>query len=705
MSATVCVCDYCGLPVPGLLWSKPARTGEPQYCCYGCRFAAAITQSRGAEGAATALLARLGLAIFLSMNVMVFSMALWTEEFYGSAGSRGASWIASLHGVFRYLSLLFALPVLFILGGPLLESSLQSLRRWSITTDLLLVTGVAASYAYSAASVFRDEGPIYFEVGCAVLILVTLGRWLEARSKLETASAIESLEQLLPQDACLIQDGIEKRVPLQEVAVGDRLVVRPGDRIPCDGRIVRDGASVDEQVLTGESQANYKGVGDRVWAGTLAVDGAMVIEVTALPNGGALSRLIDCVREARLAKGRFERLADRLSAWFLPAVMLVALAAFGWHAGYHGLDRGILAGLSVLLIACPCALGLATPLAVWSAMGQAAREQVLFRSGEALEQLAAVRAVRLDKTGTLTTGTPGVVSCAIGALENQEQILASAAAMARATPHAHGRAILAFRNDSSGIPQAIEEVRLFPGRGVQARRLSDRAILSLGSFSWLRALKLDCPEELANLCNQASRDGQALSCLGWEGRIRAIFLLKEQLRPEARQAVEQLRTLGIDVGVLTGDVAACGQAIGRELGLNVEAEQLPEDKVASVERARQKFGPVAMVGDGINDAPALARSDVGVALGCGADITRESAAVCLLTSDLLRLPWAVALARQTVRVIRQNLFWAFSYNIAGIGLACAGRLNPVLACVAMVLSSLFVVTNSSRLAGRAGTEA
>jgi heavy metal translocating P-type ATPase len=655
-----------------------------------------VTRSRGEEGAATWALARLGLAIFLTMNVMVFTMALWTQDFYGADG--GGAFTVALRGLFRYLSLLFALPVLLILGGPLLESAWQAARRGERTTDLLLVVGVAASYVYSAASVVRDEGAVYFEVGCMVLVLVTLGRWLEATGKLKTTAAIESLHRLLPDGARRVRDGGEASVPLGEVAAGDLLRVLPGERIPCDGVVVRDGSAVDEQVLTGESQPVAKGPGDRVFAGTLALDGALVIEAASGAGGGALGRLIEMVRRARLSKGRFERLADRIAGWFLPAVALIALAAFAWHTRRDGLDRGILVGLAVLLIACPCALGLTTPMAVWTALGRAARAQVLVRNGEALERLATVRAVRLDKTGTLTTGTPTIAEFVSAPGQDAAAVSATASALAATSAHAH---CLAIRRLASPAPVSVTEPRSFPGRGLQARRSADGVVVRLGSPRWLHECGLTTPPELAAVVEKGLAGGHALTCVGWDGEVRGVFLLHEQLRPEAAQAVARLREQGLDVAVLTGDHAARGRAIAEELGVPVEAGQLPEDKVASVERARREVGPVAMVGDGINDAPALAASDVGVALGCGTDVSRDSAAVCLLGNDLLRLPWAVALARRTVGVIRGNLFWAFAYNVVGIGIACTGRLNPVLASLAMVLSSLFVVTNSLRLAGPA----
>jgi heavy metal translocating P-type ATPase len=685
-------CAYCGLPLPRPWW--PDEEG-PAYCCFGCRFAASVTQAGGEQGAARWALTRLGLAIFLTMNVMVFTMALWTHDFYGNDPQNSAALAGTLTGLFRYLCLLFALPVLLLLGGPLLESGWQSLRHGGGATDLLLVIGVAASFLYSALSVYRDAGRVYFEVGCVVLVLVTLGRWLEATGKLKAGEAIEALHKLLPDRVRVLRPNEETCIPLAEVQVGDTVRVLAGERIPCDGRVLGHAVTVDEQVLTGEARPVVKEAGDAVLGGTLDVDSDLLLQVTAPARGGALARMIELVRQARLAKGRFERLADRVSAWFLPAVLLLALLTVAWHTYRQGPEEGILAGLAVLLIACPCALGIATPLALWVALGRAAGAQVLFRNGEALERLATVRAVRLDKTGTLTTGTSVVAEFAVDPSECQE-VLGQAARLASSSNHTYAFAIRAFAGEKPHpvIPSG-EGVRTLPGRGVVVNGVC------LGNVRLMEENGLHPREPLAAVIERATKEGQPLTCVGWDRWVRGVFVFREELRAEAREAIDRLREQGLDVAVLTGDHAGRGAALGRELGVTVAAELLPDDKVTALAKARQAFGPVAMVGDGINDAPALAGSDVGVALGCGADVSRDAATVCLLGNDLRRLPWAVGLARAAVRAIRRNLFWAFAYNVLGIGLAVSGYLNPVWAALAMVLSSLFVVSNSLRLGSTA----
>jgi heavy metal translocating P-type ATPase len=483
---------------------------------------------------------------------------------------------------------------------------------------------------------------------------------------------------------------------LKSLKPGDQVHVRPGERIPCDGVIMRGAAMVDEQIVTGESAAAVREPGDSVFGGSHDLDGDLFIEATAAGGAGALERLINLVRDARSSKGRFERLADRVSQWFIPIVMCIALATFVTHANRFGPDRGILAALAVILIACPCALGLATPLAVWTAMGQAARGQVVFLGGAALEQLSGVRSLLVDKTGTLTTGTPFVQRFIADDVAVESDSLLLARSLAAASSHDYAHAVRRFadaRLDAHPHHDLgrVNGARTVAGRGV---RSNDSF---LGSARWMEELGLHMPEQLNQAIAAAYAAGRSLTCVARDGTVTGIFVLCEELRPEAAEAITRLRNLGLAVTGLTGDHRARASALERELGITFLADLRPEDKVASVERSQSTVGPTAMVGDGLNDAPALAQSDVGIAMGCGADVTRESASVCLLGNDLLRLPWAIKLSRRTVRVIRQNLFWAFFYNILGIGLACAGLLNPIIAALAMSLSSFIVVTNSLRL--------
>jgi len=696
-------CDFCGLPVPAPWWGErePAdaqQQAEPQYCCFGCRFAAAVTQERDEEGAVRWTLTRLGIAIFFTMNVMVFTMALWTYDVYDVDSSEALA--GSLADLFRYICLLASLPVLFLLGVPLADNAIADLQRRRLSTDLLLMTGVTAAYVYSAISVFRGQGHVYFEVGCMVLVMVTLGRWLEAAGRLKATNALDALEKLLPETVRRLRGGEIETVPLAEVGIEDNLRILPGERIPTDGVITKNTASVDEQLLTGEMRPVEKGPGDTVLAGTLNLDGDLQIAVTAPPGSGTLTRLIEFVRHARANKGRYQRLADTLVAWFFPVMAAIALMTCLYHGYFHSWERGMLAGLSVVLIACPCALGLATPLAVWAAMGKAARNQVLFQDGMALEQLATVQAVRFDKTGTLTTGElPVDEFLSVG---DRDLILSRAAALAGSSAHLLSESIV--RNAGETTENAAADVRILAGYGVAGRFADEAQPTYLGSLRFLNQNGQALTEELASQCEAAHTDAAPTVFVGWDGEIRGVFVFDEQLRGDALPCINQLQAEGLDVAVLTGDHRRRGELLAEQLSLNVEAELLPVEKVDAVAAAREHFGAVAMIGDGINDAPALAAADVGIAMGCGTDVSREAAAICLLGNELSRLPWIIQLSRQTVRVIRQNLAWAVGYNTVGVGLACAGLLNPAWAAVLMAGSSFLVITNSLRLSAGDATE-
>ncbi len=688
-------CDYCGLPING---PSPVGTVGPRYCCFGCRFAAAVASEAGDAGQVRWTLTRLGLGIFFTMNVMVFTMALWSQDVYAAEALTDAR-AGLLYGLFRSLCLIFAVPVLFLLGVPLAEDVLANLRRRRLTTDVLLLLGVLAAFVYSAVAVWRGHGHVYFEVGCMILVAVTLGRWLEAAGKLKATESLQLLSRLLPEQVRVRRGDQFIQLPLEHLTRGDEVRVPAGERIPADGCVIRNRAAVDEQILTGESAAILKEPGDCVLGGSLNLDGDLLVRVDVPPHEGTLQRLAEMVKAAVSSKGRHQRLADRLAAWFLPLVIAIAIGTFAAHLATGGMHEALMAALAVVLIACPCALALATPLAVWAAVGHAARHQVLFRHGDAISRLAAVRAICFDKTGTLTTGQP-IVDRVITEGADELEVLRRALALASSSNHSLSRAMtgyLADRVDWSG-PQP-GEIRTEPGLGVWARWSDAESPTCLGSPRWMNQHAMQWPASLSELPVAAQTQAQPIVCIGWNGRVRGVFLFQQCWRDGAVSAIGQLHAAGYAVQILTGDHAASCLALAELRGIDVAADQLPEDKLAQVARVRRETGPVAMVGDGINDAPALAAADVGLAMGCGTDVARHSADICLLGDDLRRLVWAIALARKTTSTVRQNLVWAFSYNAIGIALAAFGWLNPILAAVAMVASSLLVVSNSLRLAG------
>ena len=669
-------CDYCGLP----LAASPGA--GPRYCCFGCRFAASITDASGDTGESRWMMTRLGLAVFFSMNVMVFTMLLWSER----AGTAEPA-AAVFYGLARHACLLFTAPVMLLLGGPLFHEAAREVRQGRPSLNLLLALGVAAAFLISVQAVVLDRGHVYFEVACMVLVAVTLGKWLEASGKLRTTEALRELRTLLPDRVRRVAAGGEATIPLAETVVGDRLRVLPGERIPTDALIVEGRSAIDERTVSGESVPVVREPGDGVASGTEVVDGPLVIEVTAAPGAGTLERLIDAVAAAATAGTREQRLAERAAAWFLPVVFVAAAVAFmvpAWRTGWtaEGVAAGTMAAVAVVVVSCPCALGLATPMALWAAVGSAARRHVLVRDADAFVRLGRTPTVCFDKTGTLTTGL-AVREVRGPTAAGDDRVLAVAAALARGSTHVLAEAIAAEAVRRGVAPADVTDLRVIAGRGIEGR-LADGRTARLGSDAWISGGAAGVP-----------LDGDRPGCrLEIEGAAGAAIVFDESIRPEAEAALAALRAEGIEAWLVSGDRAPRAARVAEALGMRFVAPLLPEEKLAFV----RAHAPAVMVGDGINDAPALAAADIGVALGCGADVSRWTASICLLRDDLRDLPWLVMLARRTARTIRWNLVWAFGYNAACIPLAATGVVHPAIAAAAMVASSLFVVSGSLALA-------
>ena len=439
-------CDYCGLPLAGgaVVDEPTGSLGAPRFCCLGCRFAASITASRGADGESRWMMTKLGLAIFFTMNVMVFTMLLWSQQEGAAADPSAGSRV--FYDLARHACLLFTGPVLLLLGGPLVEDVLADLRRGRIGISLLLLAGVAAAFGQSAWATWQGSGHVYFEVACMVLLAVTLGRWLEASGKLRTTQALRDLQQLLPDRVRLVTADGEAEVPLAGVRPGSVVRLLPGEYVPTDGRIVAGCGAIDERTVTGESVPVVKGPGDPLHSGTLDLDGELIVEVTAAPGAGTLERLIDAVTAAAAGGSRQQRIAERIAAWFLPVVLVVAAGSCAVHWWRQGMAAGVLAGLAVVVVSCPCALGLATPLALWAAIGNAARRQVLVRDGDAFERLGSAQTWCFDKTGTLTTGCRVTdialrPAAAAAGIRDDDDLLAVAGALARGSTHVHAQAL------------------------------------------------------------------------------------------------------------------------------------------------------------------------------------------------------------------------------------------------------------------------
>jgi Cu+-exporting ATPase len=598
------------------------------------------------------------------------------------------------------VQLALASVVQFWLGARFYRAGWKALKAFTGNMDLLVALGTSAAYGLSVFELLRGAGGhLYFEASATLITLILLGKWLEARAKRQTTEAIRALNALRPERALVRRDGRDIDVPLASVAVGDLVVVRPGERVPVDGEVREGRSHVDESLVTGESLPVAKAPGERVTGGSVNADGLLLVATRAIGAETTLARIIRLVENAQAAKAPIQRIVDKVSAVFVPVVLATALVTLlGWGIATGNWTDAVLNAVAVMVIACPCALGLATPTAIMAGTGVAARHGILIKDAEALEIAHSITAVAFDKTGTLTEGRPALV--AIEPLQGERsELLRLAAALQQGSTHPLARAVLAQADREGLAPPAASEVKALPGRGVQAR-VDDRA-LYLGSSRLMEELGVDTAPLAARERAHAG-DGRTVSWLAVEAggapRLAGLLAFGDTLKPGARQAVERLQRQGVRTVMLTGDNRGSAEAAGRLLGIDeLRAEVLPEDKAQAVAALRHPGSVIAMVGDGINDAPALAAADVGIAMATGADVAMHTAGITLMRGDPLLLADAIDISRRTYAKIRQNLFWAFFYNVVGIPLAAFGFLNPIIAGAAMAFSSVSVVTNALTL--------
>ena len=618
----------------------------------------------------------------------------------------------------NWLMFALATPVQVYVAADYYRGGWKSLRNRSANMDVLVAMGSSVAYVYSivvsAAPYLGITGAgdhVYFETAALIVTLIKLGKLLEARAKGETSAAIRELMELAPSTATVVRDGVEEEIPVDKVVVGDRVLVRPGERVPVDGKVVDGRSAVDESMLTGESVPVAKGPGDEVTGVTVNLEGAFQYEVTRVGADTALAQIIRLVRQAQGSKAPIQRLADRVAAIFVPAVILIASLVFAiwWLAAGAGATVALIRFVAVLVIACPCALGLATPTAVMVGTAKGARSGILFRNSEALEQAQQLKTIILDKTGTVTTGQPEVV--AIAGEGEAADLLRLAAAAERRSEHPLAKAIVAEarrRQVELADPVRFEVVA---GKGVEAD--VSGATVRVGTALFLREGQVDL-SPMASATEEMEARGLSVVWVAVDGTVRGVIGLADALKEGSAEAVAELRAQGLRVVMLTGDHEATARRIAAEAGIDeVRAQVLPDQKAQAVEALRQEGrGLVAMVGDGINDAPALATADVGIAIGTGTDVAMEAADVTLMRGDLRSVPQAIALSRATMQTIRQNLFWAFFYNVVLIPVAAGAlypiaslpmmlrSLHPILAALAMAFSSVTVVANSLRLGRR-----
>ncbi|MFZ6762705.1 heavy metal translocating P-type ATPase [Pseudoroseomonas sp. WGS1072] len=601
-----------------------------------------------------------------------------------------------------WLQLALAAPLQFGLGWRFYRAGWRALRAGTGNMDLLVALGTSAAFGLSVVLLARGEAHLYFEASAIIIAFVLLGRFLEGRARRATGAAIAALLALRPRTARRLDAaGREEEVPAATLRVGDRVVIRPGERIPADGLVEEGASGVDESALTGESRAVEKHPGDTAATGTVALDGRLVVRATAVGGETRLARVAALVQAAQASRAPVQKLVDRVSAVFVPVVLgVAALTLLGWLLAGAGLPAAILHAVAVLVIACPCALGLATPAAIMAGTGAAARAGILIRDAEALERAGHITLVAFDKTGTLTEGRPHLAALHTAPGMTRAEVLAAAARLQAGSEHPLARAVLAEAEaEGSGGGMVAEAFRALPGRGVEG--VVDGRRLRLGSPRLL-AESGAAPGPLEGAAATEAGKGASLSWLIEVGsieagppRVFALFAFADTPRAGAAEAVRALREQGVAVAMLSGDGAAAAQAVARQLGLReVAAEVLPEQKAARIAAWRKEGRRVAMVGDGVNDAAALATADLGIAMGSGTDAAIAAAHVTLLRPDPALVPATLAVTRATLARIRQNLAWAFGFNALGIPLAALGLLSPALAGAAMAFSSVAVLSNA-----------
>ena len=596
----------------------------------------------------------------------------------------------------RYASLVLTIPVQFWAGWPFLTAAATRARNLTANMDTLIAMGTLAAFTFSTYQVLfaGHHSDHYFDTAALVIAFLLLGRWFEARAKSRAGSAIRALLELGAKDARVVDpaSGEETLVPVGAVTIGQLVRVRPGEKVPVDGQVVDGRSAVDESMLTGESVPVDKQPGDEVAGATINTEGVLTVRTTAVGGDTALARIVRLVEDAQGTKAPVQRLADRTAGIFVPIVLAIAAATFlGWTVFAGDANEGLVAAIAVLIIACPCALGLATPTAIMVGTGRGASLGVLIKGGEVLERSQKIDTVVFDKTGTLTQGRMTLTDVVPAAGQDEAELRALAAAAEAGSEHPVGRAIVEGQTHP-----AATDFRSTPGRGVVAT-VEGRTV-HVGSRRLLGDAGLTVGDDLRKALDDLEAQGRTAVLAGWDGAARGVLAVADTVRPEARAVVDELRSLGVDVAMITGDNARTAAAIADGLGITtVRAEVLPEDKVAEVRALQAEGKVVAMVGDGVNDAPALVQADLGIAIGSGTDVAIESSDITLLSADLHGVPRAIALSRRTFRTILQNLGWAFGYNVAAIPLAALGRLDPVIAGAAMAFSSVSVVTNSLRL--------
>ena len=703
-------CDHCGLPITDRCISGDGEASDAQYCCYGCRMMADVGASDDPsvdpDAAHQALLYRLFAGALMAGFVMAISLAISSE--YGFDAFRQ---LEHAVGTAHWVLLIAAVPALVLLGGPLLRATHEDLRQGRLTLNVLFALGTSSAVAVSVLSYVRGTGPIYLETATMLLALYTLGRYLTARVKGRTAHVMGRLlevpdttyERLRPDPGSVAGDDLRP---------GDRVRIRAGDVLPVDARVVSGRSFVDESSLTGEARPAVKTAGDTVYAGTSTLDGALTVRVIAVAEERRLARIEAMMREALARPPRIMELTNRIMRWLIPGIVVLAGATFvGWYA-VAGFEKALYTALSVVLITCPCALGLAIPLVLVLALGEAGREGVLVRSGRALLDFSRAEAILFDKTGTLSGLERHAVSVVVPERRrvaagagtsppalDADALLQQAASVEAGAQHVLATAIVDEAQDRQLDLLPAEDVQTHPGVGVTGwvRHGGERRRIGIGNAGLLNTLSITPDSDFMARAEAEQEAGRVALMVTIDRTLAGLLVLDEQIRDGAPEALQDLREQGLDLQILTGDRSPAARRIADAFGVSVRSALTPSDKVDALDEWRRTGGTVAMVGDGINDAAVIAEADIGIALASGAPISMEAADVTLYNPDLRGVAWLRRLADRSARIVRQNLWWTFGYNAVGVGLAVAGLLHPIAAVVIMTGSSALVIWNAFRV--------
>ncbi len=682
-------CYQCGLPVSGYSRRHKVDNVDEAFCCAGCFLVHKITGTKGEEGLSQALLGKFGLGLLLSMNVMLLSAPLY-------AGAYASIPVPEIFAnAIKFILLVFTFPVILILGYPILRSSYDSIRDGIIGTEALILIGAVSAFLISVKSTITGVGEVYFETAAMILTLFTLGRYIDTRARWRASESIKGLSSLIPSEVLLLKrDNRTEKIPADQVSIGDRVILRPGERIPLDGVVVNGSGSVDESFLTGESRPVVKEEGMEVLSGSINIDGSLTVEVKKPVDEFVVKKIERLMERIRENPSHIKRIGDTIATYFVPGIVALSLGSFIYWISKGETSTAVMRMLSILLISCPCAFGIAAPLAVWRGLGKAAGKGAIIMGADILEGLSRVKTIFFDKTGTITSHTLSLSEIVTSRSRLKDELLTIAASMEFHSTHPLALSLVKESEKRGLTLLEVKNVQTRPGLGIEGEIKKKRYYL--GSRTWLETMGTSIPPALLKHYEEVHEKGSVVFMREGE-EVKGFFVFNQSLREGVPETFAQIKELGIKTSILTGDDKRGVLEIKDRINPDeVKWRLLPEDKVRVIEDGKRDQS-VAMVGDGINDAPALEASHIGIAMGCGTELTRESAKINLLGDDLRLIPYLIQLSKRVRRKVYANFFWALSYNVIGIYLAVIGTITPLFAVVAMLLSSLIVIGNSMRL--------